>query len=271
MDYSNLSDQEIKALLMQYDSEMRKLTFQVQIIQNTIQKLHEQLHTPVQETVAKAIEVKSEPIMEVPVPKVVSNVEYPKKRAPKFPIEEKKIEVAEPKKRGPKPGLKKVEETVIAEPKKRGRKPGVKKVEEPVIAEPKKRGRKPGAVKSVEKTAITGPKKRGPKAKAKPENQGKRKYTKDNPWPEFVTNQLRKYNHAMSSAQLYELAEEENQLKAYGLSKAEVKAMVSRAFFQLSNLKNSLAKFEIKGSKGYNYALKEWINESGDLKPEFQP
>ena len=44
MDYSSLNDQEIKALLMQYDSEMRKLSFQMQIIQSTIQKLHESLN-----------------------------------------------------------------------------------------------------------------------------------------------------------------------------------------------------------------------------------
>ena len=44
MDYSALNDQEIKALLMQYDSEMRKLSFQMQVIQTTIQKLHESLN-----------------------------------------------------------------------------------------------------------------------------------------------------------------------------------------------------------------------------------
>lgn len=231
MEYSNLSDQEIKALLMQYDSEMRKLTFQVQVIQNTIQKLHEHLHNTVKQTSVKIFDTNPEPTVELHVPKVVSNVEYPKKREPKFILEEKKDE----------------------------------------IIAPKKRGRKPGSVNSLEKIVVSKIKKKEPIAKVKSENLGKRKYTKDNPWPKFVTNQLSKYNHAMSSAQLYELAEEENQLKAYSLNKAEVRAMVSRAFFQLSNLKNSLAKFEIKGSKGYNYALKEWIDESGDLKPEFQP
>jgi hypothetical protein len=43
MDFSKLSDQEIKALLMQYDSELRKLNFQIQVVQNTIQQLHQQL------------------------------------------------------------------------------------------------------------------------------------------------------------------------------------------------------------------------------------
>jgi hypothetical protein len=43
MDISHLTDLEIKALLIQYDSELRKLSFQMQMIHSTLQNLHEKL------------------------------------------------------------------------------------------------------------------------------------------------------------------------------------------------------------------------------------
>ena len=75
----------------------------------------------------------------------------------------------------------------------------------------------------------------------------------------------------MNSAQLYDIAEEENNLQNYGLENKELRAMVSRAFYQLSNNKKEIIKFDIKGSKSYNYGLSAWLNEAGEVKEEFLP
>ena len=88
MDYSALNDQEIKALLMQYDSEMRKLSFQMQVIQTTIQKLHESLNNSTTENqiiapTGNKFEIQDE---EVATPKIIAGVEYPKKRSAKIDL-----------------------------------------------------------------------------------------------------------------------------------------------------------------------------------------
>jgi hypothetical protein len=303
MDYTNLTDHEIKALLMQYDSEMRKLNFQMQLIQNTIQQLHEKLsgkpttlptvavaksEVPVSATVKAEnnTKIKTETIAEVKneivsVPKIISGVEYPKKREPKIPIvlKEKPV-LTEPKKRGPKPKV--VAEVIIAEApvekKKRGRKSNAEKavkikseVVETATVEKKKRGRKSNAEKAA--TALTAEKKkrgRKPGVKVEAEKE-KRKYTKENPWPAFVIELLKKYSHALSSAQIYEFADEENTLKNYKMGKQEIRDMISRAFHQLANNKKQLAKFNLEAGKGYNYALTEWLDKKGELKQEFIP
>ena len=292
MDYSSLNDQEIKALLMQYDSEMRKLTFQMQVIQSTIQKLHESLQSNISEnqsinTASLKNENKSEQKDEIPVPKVVSGIEYPKKRAPKIDLEQKN----ETKKRGPKP--KNVVTTDGSEEKvykKRGPKPkNTESSSAKEVYQPKKRGPKPKTSVLTSTDEVNVPKKRGPKPKLKTTDGNntskkglkskkslsakgsKRKYTKENPWPDFVLNTLTKYGHLMNSAQLYELAEEENSLKNYGLNTKEIRAMVSRAFHQLSNNKKAIVKFDIKGSKSYNYGLINWMNEQGEVAEKFMP
>ena len=47
--------------------------------------------------------------------------------------------------------------------------------------------------------------------------------------------------------------------------------MVSRAFHQLSNIKKEIVKFDIKGSKSYNYALTAWLNDKGEVNEAFLP
>lgn len=265
MDFSTLNNQEIKALLMQYDSEMRKLNFQIQVIQTTIQKLHESLSPTVSEVnqeqaLAISVATKTDPNEASPSTNTVKVVEYPKKRAPKnnlgsklnntgsnsLEIESEKVH----KKRGPKPKNKLA--TNSTELKK----------------EAKKRGPKT-KIKSESKDL----KKRGQKLKLKSTaaDVAKRKYTKENPWPEFVVNTLTKYGHLMNSAQLYEIAEEENNLHNHGLENKELRAMVSRAFHQLSNIKKEIVKFDIKGSKSYNYGLTAWLNDAGEVNEAFLP
>jgi hypothetical protein len=292
MDYSSLNDQEIKALLMQYDSEMRKLSFQMQIIQSTIQKLHESLNvtnTEIQTQISidtPKNEVKAGAKVEISTPKVVSGIEYPKKRTPKIDLES----VKEAKKRGPKPKNTEIDDSVeVKEPKKRGRKPkNTELIDSNQVKVSKKRGPKPKNTESTMSLDVNLPKKRGPKPKyknadstiaAKNASKGKkkgiisikRKYTKENPWPDFVVNTLNKFGHLMSSAQLYELAEEENNSQNYGLDLKELRAMISRAFHQLSANKKTIVKFDIKGSKSYNYGLSGWVNETGEVIEKYLP
>jgi hypothetical protein len=272
MDFTSLNDHEIKALLMQYDSEMRKLSFQMQVIQSTIQKLHESLNASVPQTeqdLKTAVpENTSGHKTELSMPKPVKGIEYPKKRTPKTDLEEKDDE-----NKNSQPMLIESENAVLNEKKKRGPKP--KNNGNVEIKEPKKRGPKPKI-----KQDTTVPRKRGPKPKLKStgiiKNNAsvslmKRKYTKENPWPEFVVNTLSKYGHLMNSAQLYELADEENKLHNYGLDNKELRAMVSRAFHQLSNNKKTIIKLDIRGSKSYNYGLSAWINEQGEVSEQYLP
>jgi hypothetical protein len=274
MDFSSLNDQEIKALLMQYDSEMRKLNFQMQIIQSTIQKLHESLSPTISEgtqeqALSLSVATKTEHNEALPSANTVKVVEYPKKRTPKVVLESKTN----------KTGSNILETESIKVPKKRGPKPkNVEKIAAVEQKESKKHQPKPkNSVKKNSSEQKVG-KKRGPKPKLKStesaegkETSLKRKYTKENPWPNFVINTLTKYGHLMNSAQLYEIAEEENNLQNYGLENKELRAMVSRAFHQLSNNKKLIVKFEIKGSKSYNYGLTSWINESGEVNKQFLP
>lgn len=276
MDFTSLNDHEIKALLMQYDSEMRKLSFQMQVIQSTIQKLHESLNASVPQTeqdVKFAVpENTSVHKTELSIPKPVKGIEYPKKRTPKTDLEEKDDEH-----KNSQPMLIESENAVLNEKKKRGPKP--KNNESTATVGPKelkKRGPKPKIKKEAQEH-----KKRGPKPKLKSSgsilknnlavSSSKRKYTKENPWPEFVVNTLSKYGHLMNSAQLYELADEENKLHNYGLDNKELRAMVSRAFHQLSNNKKTIMKLSIKGSKSYNYGLSAWINEQGEVSEQYLP
>lgn len=311
MDYSSLNDQEIKALLMQYDSEMRKLSFQMQVIQTTIQKLHESLNTSTTENqiisaTGNKFEIQDE---ELATPKIIAGVEYPKKRSAKIDLsdnntvetkERKKpgpkpknsVEVPNEekvgKKRGPKPKLK-ADTEIVKERKKPGPKPKAQSFELSVTTkERRKPGPKPKA-KDNSVLANKASKKRGRKSKSntntnveqlnstkdkkklRSDSNSKRKYTKENPWPEFVLSTLSKYSHLMNSAQLYELADEENTLKNYALDVKEVRSMISRALHQLSNNKRAIVKFDIKGSKSYNYGLTDWMNENGEINEQYLP
>lgn len=236
MDLTNLTDQEIKALLMQYDSEMRKLSFQMQIIQGTIQKLHEKLGGISMPVVSPIIQqtVSNQTISsatETPKEEEIAKIE--KEPIAKTLTENKQpiLEIREKKKPGPKPKIK--PETSLEE-----------------VTEPKKRGRKP-------------------KLKTEPDRE-KRIYTKDNPWPDFVLGQLNKYNHVLNSAQIYDYAEEENEVKKYGLQRSVMRDMVSRALHQLANNKKVIAKIPLEAGKGYNYALMEWLDGT-ELREEFIP
>ena len=290
MDYSSLNDQEIKALLMQYDSEMRKLSFQMQVIQTTIQKLHESLNTSTTENqiisaTGNKFEIQDE---ELATPKIIAGVEYPKKRSAKIDLSDNStVETKERKKPGPKPKNSAEVPNEEKVGKKRGPKPKLKADTE-IVKERKKPGPKPKA-KDNSELAKKASKKRGRKSKSytntnvehlnsakdkkklRSDSNSKRKYTKENPWPEFVLSTLSKYSHLMNSAQLYELADEENTLKNYALDVKEVRSMISRALHQLSNNKRAIVKFDIKGSKSYNYGLTDWMNENGEINEQYLP
>lgn len=125
MDFSHLTDHEIKALLMHYDSEMRKLNFQLQSIQATIQNLHAQLSgvlpPPVVPQVVVAPAIKESSVVPEEETTTVENMD------------------GQPKKRG-----RKRKETLVNE---------VEETPEEKI--PKKRGRKKKEISSIEKRGYT--------------------------------------------------------------------------------------------------------------------
>ena len=231
----NLTPAELQELISRYESELRKLEFQVSKTYETIAELritHKQ-------NIAKPI-VTAPTAPEAPKPvvkrkrgrprKVVAAVETP---TPKIATKTKTSKA----------------KTAPAAPKrKRGR--------------PKKIVATPSAVLSKKATSKA-------KAAVKPAKRKRRKTGgyKLSDWDSFVLGTLEKTQQILIKSEFVEIATLEGTLTS-GMSSEDIYEKITRSIHKLANKRKAIVKAPFPG-RGFAYALPGWLSSNGKLLKQY--
>ena len=267
---------EIRNLINLYQSELRKLSFQMARTQNTIDELQAQLDSA---------------LVELPEAPVSSN-QPKKKRGPGRPKKSETAQAADKPKRGP--GRPKKSETAQAADKpKRG--PGIpRKTETAQAADKPKRGpgrprktetaqaadkpkRGPGRPRKTETAQATDKPKRGPgrpkKSETKAKKATKKKRTRKKTggyklsnWDTFIIGAIDSAKKPLINSELLEEAQKDD--ISNGMSEDDLKVKISQSIHKLANKRSTLSKTKYEG-RGYAYATENMVFSNGKLKKEY--
>jgi hypothetical protein len=252
-----LTTLEIRNLINLYQSELRKLSFQMARTQNTIDELQEQL-------ASAQIELPEAP---------VSSNQTKKKKGPGRPKKSETAQTADKPKRGP--GRPRKSETAqTADKPKRG--PGrPRKSETAQPADKPKRG--PGRPRKSETAQPADKPKRGPGRPKKSETTAKkatkkkrtRKKTggyKLSNWDTFIIGAIDSAKKPLINSELLEVAQKDD--ISNGMSEDDVKVKISQSIHKLANKRSTLSKTKYEG-RGYAYATENMVFSNGKLKKEY--
>ncbi len=233
-----LTTLEIRNLINLYQSELRKLSFQMARTQNTIDELQEQL-------ASAQIELPEAP---------VSSNQTKKKKGPGRPKKSETAQTADKPKRGP--GRPRKSETAqTADKPKRG--PGrPRKSETAQPADKPKRG--PGRPKKSETTA-----KKATKKKRTRKKTGGYKLSN---WDTFIIGAIDSAKKPLINSELLEVAQKDD--ISNGMSEDDVKVKISQSIHKLANKRSTLSKTKYEG-RGYAYATENMVFSNGKLKKEY--
>ena len=84
-------------------------------------------------------------------------------------------------------------------------------------------------------------------------------------WDQFVINSLKEKQQAMITQDFLDIAKAAPDIKS---GEAQIKVKLNRSLHKLANKKEALVKVEHPG-RGYAYAMKEWLNNKGELPKKF--
>jgi len=259
MSQPKLNPLEIKDLINQYHSDLRKLEYQVHKAKSIIQELEKQAAGVKEALAGEEVKAKSaaKPRARKAAPASESKPEKEKKR-PGRPRKAEAAQIGETKAEAPAiepeakvaaaPAPEAEAPTAKRTPKKRAKK------EEPA-APKKKAGRPP---KSAEEKKST---KASKKESAEKQEAGYRL----SEWDELVVNCLKTKQKALITSDFVDIAKENPDIKS---GEAQIKVKLNRSLHKLSNKKGLLVKVEHSG-RGYAYALNEWLNAKGELPKKY--
>ncbi|KGE88199.1 MAG: hypothetical protein ACE362_09805 [Phaeodactylibacter xiamenensis] len=245
MEFQKLSPLELRDLINKFNSDLRKLQYQVVKTQAMVSELEGYLS---EAETALGLEIST---ATVNVPEVEA--------APKKEKEEK---AAAPKTKG------------------RGRPKGAKnkKTTEKKDAKPaatsktkgkgKGPGRPPGSKSKKKATTETQPKaakeKASQTAKETPANEHVPGYRLSE-WDDFVLKSIKDKGKVLTTSELTKIGVANPEIK---LGAAQIKTKLNASLHKLANKKGLLAKVEHSG-RGFAYALQEWVSASGELPKNY--
>jgi len=250
MENTQLSPLEIRDLINQYRSDLRKLHFQTLKVQGVIKEL-EQYVTEAEEALA----IEDAKIQELPAAPEVQVIKESDQGTDKpSAASQTKAKATTKKKPGPKPGSK--------SGSKPGPKPGSKSGSKP--------GPKPGKPKSKKKTGKGGP---GRKPKNKQQETVKKTRGKRgrpagqlSEWDILVLQSLKDKEKVLTTSDFAKMAVDDPSIKS---GEAQIKVKLNRALHKLANKQNMLSKVDHPG-RGYAYAMKDWLDSKGKLPKKYQ-
>ncbi len=253
----NLDQLEIQEIINRYKSDRRKLEFQIQHLDHTINHLESLLATtngiPAQVEAAATINLVSSETAEKAPAKAEKAAPAKKeevKEAPAKQVAEEPVAKPEPVAKTPKKPT-----PVKKEAKKQAEQPA--KNEEPsepetiIVRKPPK--------KTTAKTT-----RKKVKAAGKPAKKGYRL----SDWDNFMVNTLKEHNTALVTGEFLSLAKEKVDQEGKIMSDGEIRGKINRSIQKLANKRGLMRKVPHKG-KGYAYALAEWVDDKGQLKDDF--
>ncbi len=109
--------------------------------------------------------------------------------------------------------------------------------------------------KPTKKAAATDKKKPGPTGKL-------------SEWDLFMMNSLKKKKKVLINSELLALAQKKVDKEGLNMSSAQVKSKVAATLQKLTAKKDELKKVKYAG-RGFAYALKEWLDEDGNLDEKY--
>lgn len=238
----NLTEGEINELILRYQSERKKLEYQISLVNQAVSELETHLGSF------------NSPALITP-----EAVPATPEAAPATPEEApvvKKEKAAAPKKRGPKPGTK----------RKRGRpRKNATQVASSAPATSSKTKSKSAPTKAAAKKATK--KAPAPKAEAGSDNKGYRL----SDWDEFVLTTLTSENKLLSKADLDTFAQKFTADKGVSMSDKQRYVKVSNVLHKLANKRKDVMKYNISKGKVL-YGLSDWFfANSGKLKKAYIP
>ncbi|MEQ8706654.1 MAG: hypothetical protein RIC19_22165 [Phaeodactylibacter sp.] len=270
MEFKQLSPLELRDLINKYNSDLRKLQYQVLKTQAMIDEL-EGYAAQAEEVLGLDLSITKEapeaappaPAKKAPAKKAAAK-KAPTKKAP----EEKAVAEKAPEKKA-------TTETAPEKPKRRGRPPGSKNKKTAAKktksagtqTKSKGRGRPPGSKNKNKPTAskektnkATATKKTSPPAK-EDDAPG---YRLSN-WDDFVLNSIKEKQKVLTTSDLTKIGVANPDIK---LGAAQIKTKLNASLHKLANKKELLAKVEHSG-RGFAYALQEWVSKSGELPKKY--
>ncbi|MCB0620897.1 MAG: hypothetical protein KDC43_06975 [Saprospiraceae bacterium] len=239
-----LTDQEVAELMIQYESEIRKLRFLIDQKKQAIAEL-------------KAIETVSVPVAR---PAAATST---------------KAATTKPKGRRGRPAKKKKTETA-----QNGQVAESKSAEVQAETSPAKKKRV-GRPRKATATASTKTKAKAtakPKPKAKPATKSSSKTaTKSDStggyrlsdWDTMILDGLASRQKVMISADLLELGKKKVANENLGLDEKQIQGKINRSLQKLANKRGVLSKTDYPG-KGHAYGLAEWADPSGEIRKKYQ-
>lgn len=243
MEFQKLSPLELRDLINKYNSDLRKLQYQVVKTQAMVSELEGYLS---EAETALGLEIST---ATVEVPEVEAASEKAKAQEQK----------AAPKTKG------------------RGRPKGAKnkKTTEKKAAKPaagktkgKGPGRPPGSKSKKKATTESKPKaakdKASQAAKETPANEDVPGYRLSE-WDDFVLKSLNEKGKVLTTSELTKIGVADASIK---LGAAQIKTKLNASLHKLANKKGLLAKVEHSG-RGFAYALQEWVSASGELPKKY--
>lgn len=229
-----MSPLEVRDLINQYQSDLRKLQFQTLRTQAIIREL-EQFAAEAEE----ALSLEEARIQELPA----AGIEKPSAQAADAAPKEKAE--AKPEKAEAKP------EKAEAKSKK---------------TEATTKGKKTGQPKKSKKTGSSTKKKKTATQKEDSQKSSKSEAGyRLSDWDQFVIDRLKEKQSAMTTSDFASAAVKD---KSIDFGEAQIKVKLNRSLHKLANKKNVLVKVEHSG-RGFAYALSDWLNSKGELPKKY--
>jgi hypothetical protein len=245
MEFQKLSPLELRDLINKFNSDLRKLQYQVVKTQAMVSELEGYLS---EAETALGLELST---ATVEVPEVEAAPEKAKPQEPKA--------APKTKGRGRPKGAKNKKTT-----EKKDTKPAAGKTK----AKGKGPGRPAGSKSKKKATTETKPKaakdKASQAAKETPANEDVPGYRLSE-WDDFVLKSLNEKGKVLTTSELTKIGVADASIK---LGAAQIKTKLNASLHKLANKKGLLAKVEHAG-RGFAYALQEWVSDSGELPKKY--
>lgn len=231
MAYLHLNRLEVQDLINRYSSELKKLKYQMEKTQTTIDELQAELENKkdlVEQLAAASAKSTEEAATPAPAPQTKG------------------------KKRGPKPKKKNAAQKAEVTEKATEKAPSTKKKRGP--------GRPPKAKTKAKKEVLpTLAKDDKPKAKRR---------VRFSETDVLLMDTLDEKGQILIASELLDVAMDKAKSKGEKITEDDMKIKINRSLQKLANRRDEILKVSYDG-RGFAYALPEWVDKKGVLKPEF--
>lgn len=267
----NLNLLEKQQLVDSYQSEIKKLQFQISLLKEAVNQLKEGIRED--KKISPSIEATAQSIVtamqDEQAPKATTAKRKPgrpKSKAASTP--KAKATTASTGKRRGRP--KKVEVAEVTQTQDKATSKTVKRGPgRPSATAKKKVSKGPGRPKTTAKSSksINNPTAEAPKKRGRKPNQKLGGYRLSD-WDNLIVDGITTAGKALIKSELLDLAAQKNTAEKLGLDEQALNVKISQSLHKLANRRDDLVKVSFPG-RGFAYALSSWKTSKGDLPKKY--